>query len=75
MRLGSNDWGVIVMSLMITPPASTEEIVAWVELARLYEQAGAAAISILTEKSFFGGAPEHLAQVKAEYGDRLKKIK
>jgi len=35
------------------------------ELARLYERAGAAAMSVLTEGSFFGGEPEHLAQVKA----------
>ena len=30
-----------------------------------YASAGAAAISVLTEPTFFGGAPEHLAQVRA----------
>ena len=33
-------------------------------LARLYEQGGAAAISVLTEPTFFDGALEHLAAVR-----------
>jgi indole-3-glycerol phosphate synthase len=33
--------------------------------ARDYEAAGAAAISVLTEPTFFDGAPEHLRQVRA----------
>jgi indole-3-glycerol phosphate synthase len=33
--------------------------------ARGYEEAGAAAISILTEPTFFDGAPEHLSQVRS----------
>jgi indole-3-glycerol phosphate synthase len=32
--------------------------------ARSYEAAGAAAISVLTEPTFFDGAPEHLARVR-----------
>ena len=35
-----------------------------VRLARLYEQGGAAAISILTEPTFFDGALEHLTAVR-----------
>src|SRR5579875_1309962 len=35
-----------------------------VALARTYEAAGAAAISVLTEPHFFLGAPEHLLAVK-----------
>jgi indole-3-glycerol phosphate synthase len=34
-------------------------------LARAYAGAGAAAISVLTEPTFFDGAPEHLRQVRA----------
>lgn len=34
-------------------------------LARRYEQAGAAAVSVLTEPAFFGGSLEHLSQVRA----------
>src|SRR5687767_13947052 len=33
-------------------------------LARLYEQGGAAAISVLTEPTFFDGALEHLKDVR-----------
>lgn len=33
--------------------------------ARAYERAGAAAISVLTEPTFFDGAPSHLADVRA----------
>jgi indole-3-glycerol phosphate synthase len=33
-------------------------------IARRYERAGAAAISVLTEPTFFDGAPEHLAAVR-----------
>ncbi len=36
-----------------------------VALARSYEQAGAAAISVLTEPTFFDGALEHLSAVRA----------
>ena len=36
-----------------------------VTIARAYEQGGAAAISILTEPTFFDGALEHLAAVRA----------
>jgi indole-3-glycerol phosphate synthase len=39
-----------------------------VDLARSYEAAGAAAISVLTEPSFFDGALAHLADVRAEVG-------
>jgi indole-3-glycerol phosphate synthase len=35
------------------------------EIARGYERAGAAAISVLTEPAFFDGALEHLASVRA----------
>jgi indole-3-glycerol phosphate synthase len=35
-----------------------------VAIARLYEQGGAAAISVLTEPTFFDGALEHLASVR-----------
>lgn len=35
-------------------------------LARTYERAGAAAISVLTEEKFFQGSLEHLRDVKAE---------
>jgi indole-3-glycerol phosphate synthase len=35
-------------------------------IARAYAQNGAAAISVLTEPTFFDGAPEHLAAVRAE---------
>jgi indole-3-glycerol phosphate synthase len=34
------------------------------EIARGYEQAGAAAVSVLTEPTFFDGALEHLAEVR-----------
>ena len=34
-------------------------------IARGYDRAGAAAISVLTEPTFFDGAPEHLAAVRA----------
>ncbi len=36
-----------------------------VAIARLYEQGGAAAISVLTEPTFFDGALDHLAAVRA----------
>jgi indole-3-glycerol phosphate synthase len=36
--------------------------------ARAYEQAGAAAISVLTEPTFFDGAPDHLRAVRAAVG-------
>jgi indole-3-glycerol phosphate synthase len=36
-----------------------------VAIARSYEQAGAAALSVLTEPTFFDGALEHLAAVRA----------
>ncbi len=36
-----------------------------VRIAALYQQAGAAAISVLTEPTFFDGALEHLAAVRA----------
>ena len=36
-----------------------------VELARTYAGNGAAAISVLTEETYFGGSPEQLAEVKA----------
>lgn len=36
-----------------------------VAIARLYAQGGVAAISVLTEESFFGGSLEHLAAVRA----------
>src|SRR5262249_52945152 len=35
-------------------------------IARAYAQNGAAAISVLTEPTFFDGGPEHLAAVRAE---------
>ncbi len=35
------------------------------DLARTYEQAGAAAISVLTDKKYFGGSLDHLAEVRA----------
>lgn len=37
-----------------------------VELARLYEKNGAAAISVLTERAFFHGDPEFLREIKLE---------
>jgi indole-3-glycerol phosphate synthase len=39
-----------------------------VALARAYEQAGAAAISVLTEPTFFDGAPDHLRAVRDAVG-------
>jgi indole-3-glycerol phosphate synthase len=36
-----------------------------VQIAQLYERSGAAAISVLTEPSFFDGSLEHLAAVRA----------
>ena len=35
------------------------------ELGRAYEEAGAAAISVLTDTAYFGGSLEHLAEVRA----------
>jgi len=35
------------------------------DLARTYEQAGAAAISVLTDEKYFGGSLDHLAEVRA----------
>jgi indole-3-glycerol phosphate synthase len=35
------------------------------EIARAYERAGAAAISVLTDREFFDGDPAHVARVKA----------
>ncbi len=37
-----------------------------VDLARLYEKNGAAAISVLTERAFFHGSPEFLREIKLE---------
>ena len=37
-------------------------------IARGYEEAGAAAISVLTEPTFFDGSLEHLRAVRAEVG-------
>lgn len=39
-----------------------------VAIARLYEQGGAAAISVLTEPTFFDGALEHLSAVRQAVG-------
>ena len=35
------------------------------EIARQYEQAGAAAVSVFTDETFFGGHPSHLTQARA----------
>ncbi|MCH8963853.1 MAG: indole-3-glycerol phosphate synthase TrpC [Planctomycetes bacterium] len=35
------------------------------EIARRYEQSGAAALSVLTDEKFFGGRPSHLTQARA----------
>lgn len=35
-----------------------------IAIARAYERAGASAVSVLTEKNFFGGAKDHLENVK-----------
>lgn len=37
-------------------------------MVRLYEEAGASAISVVTEKNFFAGNPEHLKRVKEAAG-------
>lgn len=37
-----------------------------VDLARIYEENGAAAISVLTERAFFHGSPEFLREIKVE---------
>jgi indole-3-glycerol phosphate synthase len=39
-----------------------------VDLARLYEKNGAAAISVLTERAFFHGDPEFLQEIKLKVG-------
>ena len=38
------------------------------DVARLYESAGAAAISVLTDEAFFGGRVAHLVEVRAASG-------
>ena len=42
-------------------------------VATVYEQAGAAALSVLTEAGFFLGAPEHLGQAKRAVSGQRKR--
>jgi indole-3-glycerol phosphate synthase len=50
-----------------SPPAGTDPHAAGLgAVARLYEESGAAAISVLTDARFLHGAPGHLAEVKHE---------
>lgn len=64
-RLGAPGWNIVAECKRRSPSRGVlVEVYEPVSLARGYESAGAAAVSVLTEPSFFDGSLTHLAAVR-----------